>query len=484
MFIYKYKKKKTLVQFQIDDYLGKSQRIIFDMSKPKQYQDAKKTWILQKDTKPRGRPHILQLKDFLPLEHYFFHSQQSARSPKYLTRFRIPNLRYEFLEKLPLLPSERLLYTELPYFQGHFEDIFLFNPRFFRICREITQKSSQTPISLPHPIQDYFVLEMARIHTGNESYTAFIRNMTFFNPAAFAHVLEDSQFMPSTQDFSEFFHSLPLDIFYSIFYEILNEFMELKLISFRIMLWDCQFIHTNGSDYKIPHTDQYSDRDAGIGRHQNKFLGLGYMASTLYIYCGELILPVYCMVFPANISDKDIFFDTMTGYFQQGLPRPYLILGDAGAYSVKNLRFLARHGVIGMINAPKTVKKQNIVDLRDDIHLNRDFVPGCWSDEDLLKLYYLRTVIERQFSHNVQIYHVKEVNIRGIDQIVKHRFVILILDLLKQLTAIKIGRFELIGKFTAFSLLRSGDSMTNYLRALKKEGYQLFEKIVQPSVKM
>lgn len=262
---------------------------------------------------------------------------------------------------------------------------------------------------------------------------------------------------------------------YTVFYETLSEFIDLHLIAFRIMIWDCQFIHTNGSDYKLPDSDHYSDRDAGIGRHQNKFLGLGYMASTLYIYCDQLVVPVYCMIFPANLSDKVIFHTTMEGYYKQGLPRPYLLLADAGAYAVKNLRFLANHNTIGMINAPKTVKHQHMVHLREDIHLNRDFVPSSWTDADLLSLYSLRTAIERQFSHNVQIYHVKEVNIRGIDQVAKHRFVVLLLDLLTQLTAIKVGKPELLGRFTAFSMLRSGDSMERYWCALQKRGYRLFQ---------
>jgi hypothetical protein len=83
----------------------------------------------------------------------------------------------------------------------------------------------------------------------------------------------------------------------------------------------------------------------------------------------------------------------------------------------------------------------------------------------------------------VQIYHVKEANVRGIDQVTKHRFVVLLLDLLKELAAIKLGRLDLLGHYTSFSSLRSGDSVQNYLSALKKEGFRLFE-IHQGSIRL
>jgi hypothetical protein len=473
--IYKYKRKKSVIQYQITDYLGKSKRVTFDMTKPKQYQAAKLTMSPLKSPKPRGRPPILQSKYYLPLEQYMIPHRKGARNPKYLTRFRIPNLRQEYFNQMSISAAEKVIYTEIPYFRGHFEDIFLFNPIFHNYCHEQSVLYATQGLSLPHPLIDYFIYEMARIHTGNETYSGFLRNLSFFNPLAFQYILEEPQFIPIAQDFSEFFHQLPLEFFYAAFYHILSEFLQLRIISFRILIWDCQFIHTNGADYKIPHKNKYSDRDAGIGRHQNKFLGLGYMASTLYLYCGALVIPVFCMIFPANISDKEIFHTTMEGYFLRGLPRPYIILGDAGAYSIKNLRFLAQKGIIGIINATKNIVKQNIVDLREDIHINRDFVPSNWSDSEILEIYNIRTEIERRFSHNVQIYHVKEVNVRGIDQVTKHRFVVLILDLLKELTAVKLGRLDILGNYTSFSSLRSGDSVQNYLSALKKEGFRLFQ---------
>jgi hypothetical protein len=483
MFIYRYKRKKSVIQYQIPDYWGKKTRVIYDMAKPGQYQAAKRTMHPLKSPKTRGRPPILQQKYYIALEQYFIPSRKGEKNPNYLPRFRIPNLRYEYFDLIPLTAAEKVIYTEIPSFRGHFEDIFLFNPIFQAFCQEQGAKYAAKGLALPHSVFDYFVYEMTRIHTGNDNYSGFLRNLTFFNPMALQHILEEPQFVPAVQDFSEFFHRLPLEFFYDAFYHILSEFMQLRLIPFRILIWDCQFIHTNGSDYKIPHTKVYTDRDAGIGRHQNKFLGLGYMASTLYLYCGGLVIPVFCMMFPANTSDKEIFLTTMQGYILRGLPLPYLILGDAGAYSIKNLRFLARLGVIGLINATKNITKQNIVDLRDDVHINRDFVPREWSDAEILKLYNLRTEIERRFSHNVQIYHVKEANVRGIDQVTKHRFVVLLLDLLKELAAIKLGRLDLLGHYTSFSSLRSGDSVQNYLSALKKEGFRLFE-IHQGSIRL
>jgi hypothetical protein len=47
--------------------------------------------------------------------------------------------------------------------------------------------------------------------------------------------------------------------------------MDLKLLKFKILMWDSQFVHSKASDYKDRKTKKYSDHEAGIGRHNNKF---------------------------------------------------------------------------------------------------------------------------------------------------------------------------------------------------------------------
>ncbi|MHA1727543.1 MAG: hypothetical protein ACTSWY_02280, partial [Promethearchaeota archaeon] len=59
------------------------------------------------------------------------------------------------------------------------------------------------------------------------------------------------------------------------------------------------------------------------------------------------------------------------------------------------------------------------------------------------------------------------------EQAVKHRYMILILDLLKALTCYKIGRPDLFQTFTAFSRLRQGYNIKHIRVLLKKAGYNL-----------
>ena len=48
-------------------------------------------------------------------------------------------------------------------------------------------------------------------------------------------------------------------------------------------------------------------------------------------------------------------------------------------------------------------------------------------------------------------------NIRGIDNAIRHRVLYYILDLLRALTAYKVGRPDLINKLTAFGKMRKQD---------------------------
>ncbi|MHA1803666.1 MAG: hypothetical protein ACTSU4_03925 [Promethearchaeota archaeon] len=65
-----------------------------------------------------------------------------------------------------------------------------------------------------------------------------------------------------------------------------------------------------------------------------------------------------------------------------------------------------------------------------------DFIPSNWVKEDLILLIKnIRSEIERQFSHIIVVYHERRANTRGLEMVSKHRYLILILDLLKINTA-------------------------------------------------
>ena len=106
-------------------------------------------------------------------------------------------------------------------------------------------------------------------------------------------------------------------------------------------------------------------------------------------------------------------------------------------------------------------------------YINRDFIPAEWTDEETIMLLKLRTEIERQFSHMIVVYHARRSNVRGIETVTKHRYLILILDLLKILTAYKVGRPDLIGKTRSFTTTKRADFDSVFPPAAIKEGFQV-----------
>ena len=181
---------------------------------------------------------------------------------------------------------------------------------------------------------------------------------------------------------------------------------------------------------------------------------MGYKASTLYAYCGDRVVPVFCRMFPGNTAEVDCFRLTVEAYFESSLPAPLVIIGDSGGYSEANLEYIAGRGVVPLVNARKNITSQPVKQFGDHIFFNTKYLPARWSDDDVRSLYAVRTAIERCFSRVVAIYNAKRVSIRGIAGVTKHRWVILILDELKILASYKAGRPDLFQRPTAFARTR------------------------------
>ncbi len=130
-------------------------------------------------------------------------------------------------------------------------------------------------------------------------------------------------------------------------------------------------------------------------------------------------------------------------------------------------------GIVPLINARNNIKHQKVKKLNDNYYVNMDCVPEHWTEEDLILLMNIRSGIERQFSHNIVVYHARRANVRGIEMVSKHRFLILILDLFKINTAYKIGRPDLIGKCRIFNATKRVDFYTFFPPIARNEGYQL-----------
>ncbi len=481
MYILRYQRKKTIIQMEITDYMGQERCVVFQMSVPSERSAGLKAIAPRAAKRPRGRSRgVSTPKGHLTLWDFSRSFKTTVPAVQYLLRFPRHLVAPTDFGRARLTPRERIFYWELPGFQGYFDDLFGAENFAFWDRWEVELRGRRLPREVPC-LRDMFVYECVRLNMGCETYAQFGRALGMLGPTPVLPLIANPTFVPGEQDFSDFYRVTPLDVFQELFWDLVDRLYAARAIRCRVMVWDCQFVHSNSADYKDARDGTYSDRDAGVGWHTNKFLGVGYMVSTLYLYCGDVVAPVFCVPFPANTNDKQIFAETMQYYYSEGWPTPLVILCDRGAYSVANLRLLASHGTIGLINVPKFVTKQPVAILDDDHRVNRRFVPAEWSDKDILALMNLRTVIERKFSPNNLVHHGRRLNVREIAEVAKHRYMLLILEVLKILACVNMGRGDLLGRATAFSRLRSTMSFQEVAVFLPKAGYIPFTPITPPA---
>jgi hypothetical protein len=481
VYILRYQRKKCIIQMEITDYVGQERRVVFQMSVPSERSAGLKAIAPRVGKRPRGRSRGRNAPgSLLTLWDFTISIRKTVIPVQYLLRFPRRVVAPTDLGRAKLTAREAIFYWELPGFRGYFDDLFEAEDFAFWDRWEVELRGRRLPREVPC-LRDMFVYECVRLNMGCETYVQFARALGMLGPSPVLPLLYNPTFVPGEQDFSDFYRVTPLDAFQELFWDIVERLYAAKAIRCRVMVWDCQFVHSNSADYKDARDGTYSDRDAGVGWHTNKFLGVGYMVSTLYLYCGDVVAPIFCVPFPANTNDKQIFAETMQYYYSEGWPTPLVILCDRGAYSVANLRLLASHGTIGLVNVPKLVTKQPVAILDDDHRVNRRFVPAEWSDKDLLALMNLRTVIERKFSPNNLVHHGRRLNVREIAEVAKHRYMLLILEALKVLACVNMGRGDLLGRATAFSRLRNTMTVPEASLFLTKAGYTPLTPLVPPS---
>ncbi|MHA1996769.1 MAG: hypothetical protein ACTSU9_01550 [Promethearchaeota archaeon] len=88
-------------------------------------------------------------------------------------------------------------------------------------------------------------------------------------------------------------------------------------------------------------------------------------------------------------------------------------------------------------------------------------------------MYDRRPAIRAAQSPNNIFYNAPRMNTRGIDNLIRGRTMIYILDLLRALTAVKIGRPDLISTLTAFSTSRDVFPPPFWADKARASGYDL-----------
>jgi hypothetical protein len=179
-------------------------------------------------------------------------------------------------------------------------------------------------------------------------------------------------------------------------------------------------------------------------------------------------------MFAGNRNDILAFRETMREFFAVTPYEWRVLIADSGPYSLQNMENIRVKGLVPIIRARKNLKTHPIKELKKGFFFNTDFIPKEWSDDYFLKIYSFRPMIEQGNSYNNTYYNAFRMNTRGMDASVKLRCTIYILELLKALTAYKLGRPDLIMKPSAFESSRYFNIRQMLPYEARKSGYLYF----------
>ncbi len=452
MIIILYKIKPSIYQTQLTDFIGVKSLHKYDMSVPKDYRIARKkfrwipihpTWGKHiKETKsnpPKSQKRIQDFINWVPKkqEHYIY------RFP----RVKIP--RFETFGFNTISKMEWDMHRYLKGFDGFFENLFEFND--FSYFQELQGTLENDGVSFKNMfIEDVIAYELLRINLGFKNYKGIEKMGRFMRYPPLFSITHDYEFFPNAADLSYVLTRIPSEALFEFFQLLVQECVDHGIIVPRILIWDGQFIRSNCNNNKDKKSHVYNDPDAGYCRHNGIKKGVGYDPGILYAHCFNRWFPIYFKMFAGNRNDILAFRETMHGFFQTTEYDWQILVADSGPYSLQNMKSMQHHGLVPIIRARKNLKTHPIRALKKDFYFNTDFIPEGWSDELFLKLYSFRPMIEQGNSYNNTYYNASRMNTRGIEAAIKLRSLIYILELLKALTAYKLGRPDLIMKPTAF----------------------------------
>lgn len=456
MIVILYKIKPSIYQTQLTDFIGKRSIEKYDMNVPKDYRVARKKfrWIpihpiwgkhIKKNNfiHPKSQKRIQDFINWVPKkqDHYIY------RFP----RVKIP--RFEDYGGYVISKMEWDMHRYLKGFDGFFENLFEFND--FSYFQELQGVLENDGVSFKNMfIEDVIAYELLRINLGFKNYKGIEKMSRFMRYPSLFGITHHPKFFPNAAELSYVLTRIPSEALFEFFQLLVKECVDHGIIVPRILIWDGQFIHSNCNNNKEKGSDVYNDPDAGYCRHNGIKKGVGYDPGILYAYCFNRWLPIYFKMFAANRNDILAFRETMAGFFQTTKYEWRIVIADSGPYSLQNMKSMQHHGLVPVIRARKNLKTHPIRQLKKDFYFNIDFIPEEWSDELFLKIYSFRPMIEQGNSYNNTYYNAYRMNTRGMDAAIKYRSLIYILELLKTLTAYKLGRPDLLMKPNAFESSR------------------------------
>lgn len=457
MIVILYKIKSSIYQTQLTDFIGHKSVEEYDMNIPKDYRVARKKfrWIpihptwgkhIKKNNNPppKSQKRIHDFINWIPKmhEHYIY------RFP----RIKIP--RYEDYGKYSISKMEWDMHRYLKGFDGFFENLFEFNDlNYFQDLQGILEDKG---VSFKNMfLEDVIAYELLRINLGFKNYKGIEKMGKFLRCPPLVSITHDPGFFPNAADLSFVLTKIPAETLFEFFQLLVKECVDCGIIVPRILIWDGQFIRSNCNNNKEKNKTMYNDPNAGYCRHNGVKKGVGYDPGILYAHCFNRWFPVYFKMFAGNRNDIRAFRETMKAFSQITKYEWQIVIADSGPYSLQNMRNMQHHGLVPVIRARKDLKTHPTRELKKDFYFNTDFIPDGWSDELFLKVYSFRPMIEQGNSYNNTYYNASRMNTRGMEAAIRNRALIYSLELLKALTAYKLGRPDLVMKPTAFENSRN-----------------------------
>jgi Transposase DDE domain len=467
---------------QITDYIIESIIDLYPMWEPKFYRLARKRFTHWLSVRKGKKSQIIKVKfKFKPIK-YYFPKNNGITLPKapYLRRFRsITQAVYSDFSEGIIPKAEWDMLKTLPKFKGYFNYLFELNQLsyFDDLQEELEAKGLNFKGIF---LYDIIALELFRRQLGFKDFAGLEKLSYFLNEHPLKGIVHDAYYYPSAADISYILNLLPPKKLMEFYYALVQEAIDLGIIDPRILLWDGQFVRSNCNnnfkDEDAKKAKRYNDPDAGYCRHNGVKKGVGYEASNLYAYCGswDRILPVYFEMVAGNRNENPVFRETLGHFLTLDIGKGWrFIILDTGGYSQSSLNFCVNHHIYPLIRAKKGLKNQPTKELKKGYYFNTDYIPEGWSVSDILKTYSIRPAIEAGQSSNNTFYNSQRLNTRGKDMATISRVLNYILDLLRAITATKLGRVDLLCKLSAFSSTREHMSRDAWVKMARQSNYKV-----------
>ena len=472
-----YKIKANIYQTQLTDFIYGMTVEIYEMwvSKDRNFVKKNFKWVFmrhynrQNDSEESTEPALIQLKltrfiKWVPkLKGY------------YLYRFpRVKTTRFEDHAEGIISKKEWDMFRYLQGFKGYFEYLFYFND--FSFFDDLQERLEAGGVSFKKMfIRDIFAYELFRVNQGLKDFTGLERMGRFLSAPPLFDVTSEPTFFPTSADVSYVMKRIPAEELFKFFQILVRECIDLGIIVPRILIWDGQFIRSNCNNNKNKDKGAYNDPDAGYCRHNGTKKGVGYDPGILYAYCFDRWFPIYFKMFPGNRNDTRAFRETLREFLDVSKENWIITISDSGGYCLKNMEFIRFKGLVPVIRARKNIKNQPVKELKKGFYFNTAFIPKDWSIELFLKIYGFRPMIEQGNSANNTYYNASRMNTRGIEAAIKQRVIIYILELLKALTAYKVGRSDLMMMPTAFEASKYFGAQFAKPLFAEKSGFLIFK---------